>query len=205
MFIMQAFSFICFLLNKSSSNMKGIRLLIFICFLATNAMAQETVTPEKENLKGSHRLSLGLGHTHVAESLVEGKKEWQAFASWSLNYDFWLSNKWAIGLENDMILESFKIENAENKTIERSYPVSIVPVVLFKPLKHLGLIGGTGVEMSTAENMVITRFGVEAAFELPNKFELSAGLIFDERWNNYNSFALSLTVSKIFSKHGKHE
>jgi hypothetical protein len=184
--------------------MKALQLLCFIFFLAINAIAQETVTPGKEDLKGSHRLSLGLGHTHVAESLVEGKKEWRAYASWSLNYDFWLSNKWAIGLENDMILESFMIENAENKTIERSYPVCMVPVVLFKPLKHLGLVGGTGVEISSEENMVITRFGIEACFELPNKFELSAGLIFDERWENYNSFALTLTVSKIFSKRGKH-
>jgi hypothetical protein len=184
--------------------MKAFQFLFFIFFLAIKAPAQETVTPEKEDLKGSHRLSLGLGHTHVAESMVDGKKEWRAFASWSLKYDLWLSNKWAIGLENDMILESFMIENAENKTIERSYPVSIVPEVLFKPLKHLGLVGGTGVEISSEENMVITRFGVEASFQLPNWFELSAGLIFDERWDNYNSFALTLTVSKIFSKHRQH-
>ena len=36
--------------------------------------------------------------------------------SWSLNFDYWISNKWAIGVQNDLILESFIIEDHEGES-----------------------------------------------------------------------------------------
>lgn len=151
--------------------------------------------------KGTSRLTAGLGHTHISEGKIEGKTEWLALPSWSLNFDYWIANKWAIGLQNDVILESFFIENDDNELLERSFPVASVPVILYKPGKRLILIGGVGAEFTHEKTLTLTRLGLEYGFHLPNKWEVGAALVWDNKWNYYNSWGLAITVSKLFNKH----
>jgi hypothetical protein len=49
-----------------------------------------------------------------------------------------------VGLQGDVVLEQFVIEHGDQEQLERKYPVSIVPVALFKPAKLLTLVGGVG-------------------------------------------------------------
>lgn len=177
-----------------------------VCFLSSgNSFAQNNSDfshSEHNNhgMKGSHRFTIGLGHTHVSEGKVDGDTKWLALPSWSLNYDYWLSNKWALGLQNDIILESFKIENNHHEEIERSYPVAIVPVAMFKPGKHLSLIGGVGCEFADNHSLTLTRLGAEYGFHLPNNWEVGGALVWDNKWNYYNSWGLAITISKICRK-----
>jgi hypothetical protein len=151
-------------------------------------------------LKGSHRLTIGLGHTHVSEGKVDGKTQWLVMPSWSLNYDYWVSDKWAIGLQNDLILESFIIENNEEELIERARPLAVVPVALFKPGKNFTLLGGVGAEIAKGHTLATTRFGMEYGFHLPNNWEVGAAMVWDNKWNYYNSWGLAFTVSKIWPR-----
>lgn len=134
--------------------MKQIKTLFVLLFIALSPtlMGQNThvhnAYPENNEHKGTSRLSIGLGHTHVSEGKIEGKTEWLALPSWSLNFDYWIGNKWAIGLQNDIILESFLIENDDNEIIERSYPIASVPVFLYKPGKRLIVLAGVGAEFT---------------------------------------------------------
>ncbi len=151
--------------------------------------------------KGTSRLTLGLGHTHLSEGKIEGKTEWLALPSWTLNYDYWFANKWAIGLQNDLILESFFIEDGNNELLERSYPIASVPVLLYKPGKGLIFLAGVGAEFTHEKTLTLTRLGLEYGFHLPNKWEAGVALIWDNKWNYYNSWGLAITVSKLFNKH----
>jgi hypothetical protein len=58
-----------------------------------NSLKKEQGNKENE---GASRLSIGLGHAHVSEGKIDGDTKWLALPSWSLNYDYWLSNKLAI-------------------------------------------------------------------------------------------------------------
>ncbi len=149
-------------------------------------------------MKGSSRLTLGLGHTHVSEGKVEGKKEWIVMPSWSLNYDYWLSDKWAVGVQTDLLLETFLIENNEDELIERKHPLSVVPVALYKAGKNLTLFGGIGAEFSKGQNLFTTRLGLEYGFHLPKNWEVGASMLWDGKWNYYNSWSLAFTVSRIW-------
>jgi hypothetical protein len=151
--------------------------------------------------KGTSRLTVGLGHTHLSEGKIDGKTEWLALPSWSLNYDYWFANKWAIGLQNDVILESFFIETGDDEILERSYPVASVPVLLYKPGKRLMIMAGVGAEFTHEKTLTLTRLGLEYGFHLPNKWELGAALVWDNKWNYYNSWGLAITISKLFNKH----
>ncbi|HEX5668167.1 MAG TPA: hypothetical protein VFX73_05135, partial [Chitinophagaceae bacterium] len=171
---------------------------VFSFFIAVtmsfNVFGQEHTTDHvNQNVKhagmrGSHRLTLGLGHTSISQGEFQGKTEWLATASWSLNYDYWLTNKWAIGLQNDIILEAFLIEDHFEEIIERSYPVSVIPVAIYKPGKHLSLIGGIGAEFASGHTLTVTRLGFEYGFHLPKNWEVGAALVWDNKWNYYNSW-----------------
>lgn len=160
----------------------------------------ETHSHEEHNMAGAHRLTVGFGHTHVSEGKVDGKTQWLVLASWSLNYDYWLSNRWAVGLQSDIVLETFVIEDHENEIIERSYPVSLVPVAIYKVGNHLSVLGGVGFELAEERNLTMTRLGLEYGFHLPKSFEVGAALVWDGKWDYYNSWGLAITVSKIWRK-----
>jgi hypothetical protein len=149
---------------------------------------------------GASRLTIRLGHKHVSAGKIDGDTKWLALPSWSLNYDYWLSNKFAIGIQNDLILESFIIEHGDQELLERSYPITSVPVLLFKPGERLFLIAGVGAEFAKESTLMMTRFGVEYGFHLPGNWEIGAALVWDNKWNYYNSWGLAFTVSKIWSK-----
>jgi len=186
------------------SKIIGIGVLLFLLSNAIYAQHEYTETKEEHHaMKGSHILTIGLGHTHVSEGEVDGKKQWINAASWSLDYHYCFSNNWAIGVQNDWVMESYIIEDKEKETLERKNPVSVVPVAMFKPGKHWGFIGGVGVEFSEGQNLMLTRLGVEYAYHIPKNWEVGAAFIWDGKWNYYNSYAFAFTVSKIWPK--KHQ
>ena len=151
-------------------------------------------------MKGAHRLSLGIGHAHVSQGKIDGKTEWLVVPTWAIDYDYWISDKWAIGLQNEIVVESFIIEDSKEELIERNYPVSVIPSVIWKPFKRLSFVGGVGLEFAEGHNLTVVRLGLEYGFHLPKDFEISAALMRDDKINYYNSFGLSLTVSKIWRK-----
>jgi hypothetical protein len=148
--------------------MKKITLLLLLHSLAAISVGQAS----RQHLKGSNRITLGLGHTSISKGQVQGKTQWLDTASWTLNYDYRLTDKWAIGLQNDIILESFIIEDHYKEIIEMSYPVSVIPVAIYKPGKHLSLIGGVGAEFASGHTLTLTRLCFEYGFHLPKTGKL---------------------------------
>lgn len=184
---------------------KKILLSVIIIFLFTiNGISQETQkdeTKEESNMKGSHRLSLLIGHSHLSQGVMDnGKKGWKVIPSWGLDYDYWISNHWAVGVQNDMMIESFEVEDHEKNVIERTRPFSSVASVIFKPKKHLGFVFGMGGEFASEENFALTRLGIESGWEMKNNWEFGVTLSYDIKWNGYNSWVVAMGVSKIFRK-----
>ena len=181
--------------------MKSMLLLLLILLTGGRIVAQEVAHPEgHHSMKGSHRLTPGLGHAHTSEGEVDGKKQWLVLPSFSLNYDYWLSDRWAIGLQNDLILETFVIIDEEDEELERTKPLAVVPVAYFKPGAHLTFFGGVGVEIAKEQNLTLTRLGAEYGWHLPKNWEVGIDLLWDNKWTYYNSWGLAFTFSKIFPK-----
>ena len=179
------------------------RCILMLCCLSLYATSYaqhaDTLHHEHHGMKGSHRLTLGLGHTNISEGQKEGKTEWIVLPSWSLSYDYWLSDRWGIGLETDIVLETFVVEDGDQELLERERPLSVVPVALYKPGANWTFIGGVGTEYAKEQTMALTRLGVEYGVHLPNNWEVGATAFWDNKLNYYNSWGLAFTVSKIFS------
>ncbi len=173
------------------------------CFLMfaiiTSSFSQESEA-KKENFKPYHSISGLLSHTMIKDGIRDGKTEWIAFPSFAFDYNYVFSPKWRIGLHNDLIFEDFIVENKEGNELERSEPFASVLVGGFKPGKHFTFEAGMGYEFAKEENLFLTRIGTEYAVELPNEWEFIVNLVYDMKWNAYDSFAFGVGVSKSFGK-----
>jgi len=180
--------------------MKNLILFSLLVVCHSHGYAQQESHLDVHSMDGAHRVTLGLAHTHISTGRIHEKTEWLTAPSWSLNYDYWISDQWAVGLQNDLIIETFLIENTEGEEVEREFPIAIVPVAIFKPGKHFSFIGGIGAEFAASGNLTLTRFGGEYGLLLDGQWEVGISLVWDNAWNHYNSWGLGFTVSKLFAR-----
>ena len=179
-------------------------LITVFIFIANSVTSQETLDKEKkeEALKGTHRLTLVLGHSHLSEGIQgNGKKGWKVIPSTGFDYDYWISNHWALGVQNDVMIENFEVEDHGNTVIERSKPFSSVAVAIFKPKEHVSFIAGMGGEFAKEENFAVTRLGIETSWEMKNNWEFGISLLYDIKWNAYDTWVFGFGISKLLRKH----
>jgi hypothetical protein len=194
-------------------------LLIF--FLAFHSYAQETEKIEEtlqddnsvqdeEPLK-RHFISASINHTIIFSAVKNGEHHSNLnVPSFGLNYTYALSEKWGIGLHNDIILEDFivkgeslnndgtKSPGEEIETIERETPISMALVAVYKPIENLGIVAGGGMEFSKNEHYALVRFGLEAPFELQNSWEIYGVLSYDIMFDAYTSLSYGIGIVKQF-------
>ncbi len=171
-------------------------LLIFIAF----ANAQETAHKEgKEEKEKRHSVAVLISHTQISEAVEgEGKKS-ISVPSWGIDYNFELTERWAIGLHNDLIVESFVIENSEGTEVERSSPFATAVVGMFKPIKNFSLVLGAGGEFSKEENLFLIKAGVEYShLILHDNWELIASFSNDFKLDAYNSWNIGFGIGRKF-------
>lgn len=177
------------------------------CFLMlaviTSSFSQESETMAGQ-FKPYHSFSALLSHTYVKDGIRDGKTDWIAFPSFAFDYNFVFSPKWRIGLHNDLIFEDFIVESTnsegEKKELERSEPIATVLVGGFKPGKHFTFEAGAGYEFSKEEHLFLSRIGTEYSLELPHEWEFIVNVVYDIKWNAYDSFAFGVGVSKSLGK-----
>jgi hypothetical protein len=185
---------------------KKLSIIVSLVLIMITVSAQEAEKKEtkEEALKGTHRFSLVLGHSHLSTGIQEnGKKGWKAIPSWGIDYDYWISNQWAIGLQTDMMVESFEVEDHDNTVIERSRPITIVAGGIFKPKEHVSFTAGMGGEFAKEGNYAVTRLGIESGWALKNNWEFGISLLYDIKWGAYDTIVLGFGISKLLKKNKK--
>ncbi len=189
-------------INRQVQKMTGKTVnTLFFLFVSLQTFSQQEKSEKEESSKGNHRITTGLGHTHLAKGKnVDGETVWLAVPSWSLNYDYWISSKWAIGLQNDIVIEKFIVEDEGGQDLERENPVAVVPVGIFKPWQHLSFIVGGGIEFEKEENLGLSRLGIEYGCELSKGWEAGIAAMWDAKWGHYDSWVLEFSFSKIFRR-----
>jgi len=177
--------------------MKNI-MIIVLCLFSVTLYAQEHET--EDAFTPHHSISLLLGHTNTDQGSEDGKKKWLTLPSWALDYDYIFSRKWSVGLHNDIILETFKVEDHEthSEIIERTRPFASLAVVKFKPGEHFYFELGAGGEFAKEGSYFLNRMGIEYALEMHNNWEFISSLAYDIKWQAYNSLSISAGVGKLF-------
>jgi hypothetical protein len=172
-----------------------------LMMLPVLAQAQEEAVT-KEHAR--HEVSLLLAHTHVAQGVnAEGDLTWLALPSWGLNYNFWLSPKWAIGLHTDLINETFRGEEnlsgeGEKPTVERTQPIAPALMFTYRPHHHWAFALGGGAEFAKEGDLFLMRAGTEYTIHLGGPWETSGSLAYDIRFDAYDSWTLGIGITRTF-------
>ena len=166
--------------------------LIFFCFNGLNAQEEQ-----EEEFKGG--VSFLISHAYISQGKIEGKREFIAAPSFGLNYNYFINEKWAIGLHNDIIIESFIVEDGTSQIIEREYPVSNLIMGTYKIKESLGLAFGGGIEWEQNENLGVIRLGVDYGLELNEKgLEMVFVFNYDNIIDTYDSINFGIGLNKLF-------
>lgn len=178
-------------------------LLPVLVILTFPICAQQTTIVDNDlqnELEGKHYLKLGLGHAHIAEGEKDGEKSWITAPFWSLDYTYRISEKWRVGLQTDLISETFTIINSEDEEVERVFPVAITPVAVFKPFKRLSFIAGVGGEFTDGRTLYFSRLAFDYDYPINEKWEAGGTLLYDNKWKYYNSWGIAFTFTRILGK-----
>ena len=180
--------------------------LVLFCLFSLATYGQEDKEHrhhnEHEEHLVRHSLSFVISHAYISQGKIEGDREWLAAPSLALNYNYKINEKWAIGLHNDIIIESFVVEDPKNseELLEREYPICNLLVGTYKLTESWSLAVGTGVEWERNENFGVFRIGTEYGLELhKHGLEVTFGINYDALFDAYDSFNFGLGISKSFN------
>ena len=186
---------------------------IFLCSWGLQAQ-EEHKEHEEESKEHDHSEHSGdhfhhnsitflLSHTFLSEGVKEGDRTWLVVPSLGLNYNYRFNEKWALGWHNDLIIETFVVEDTREgsteETLERELPLATMLVGTYKLSESWGFALGGGVEIEKNENFGLIRAGVEYGIEIPERrLEVIIGLNYDILIDAYNSFNIGIGLAKLW-------
>lgn len=182
---------------------KVLLVVVLLMQMPIYLFAQEKETRiHQEVFRPYSRFTILMAH-YMFPHLVEtetGKKN-DLVPAWGIDYDYWFHPKWAIGIHNDIILQKYKIERKNDATeLSRSFPFSTSLVGIYKPGKHLAIISGIGREFEKDEALNLWNLALEYGFELPQNWEVSVNLVYEDKFHAYDSWIFGIGVSKSVFK-----
>lgn len=182
-------------------DMKKTVLIFVLQLLVFQVFAQHEHADDHEIAQKApfHKITFVTANSIITNNVTQNSDGIFVIPTFGINYDYFFSHKWGIGLHNDIVLQQFKVErHHEDRELIRQNPVAICPIISFKPHHRWTLLGGYGVELEKNENIALFRFGIEYGIELKDNWELGFGLEYDHKFSAYSSFMFGVGFSKIF-------
>jgi len=167
--------------------------LLLFCSVLSIAQTEEQKSRFPE-LRGA----LIMGNSHIPQA-TEGGKSVVVIPTWGIDLDYVFNQKWAVGFQTDIKLQSFVVEDKNNIELARNYPASFTIVGLFRPLPHLAVFTGPGIEYEESKSLWIFKLGAEYIYEFSEKFELGVGLIYENREELYDGITLGVSFNFLLA------
>lgn len=175
-------------------------ILSFIGIFFANAQDISMNADDDEDFKKKIGVSAVMGHALIKNNKKD-KKNFSA-PTLGINLNYWIAQKWSVGLHSDLIFENFVIEENNGSVVksylEREYPLSINAVGIYKPIKSLGIMGGAGKELSTSKNLTMIVAGLEYFYELSKKWEIGLSATYEMKLRSYDTVMIGLGITRVF-------
>ncbi|WP_445385843.1 hypothetical protein ACT6NV_03280 [Robiginitalea sp. IMCC44478] len=171
-----------------------------VCLFPDLACAQEAgENPAGEEVFLRNKLSLYAGYSWIPSGLdpETGQEEFLIAPSIGFSYEYWLTERWAIGTYNDIEIIRIQVEENEGSFLERENAVVLSLGATWEARPRWTLSLGGGIETDRNETLSIVRFGTEYVLLEQNEWELSAGLNYI--WKDiYDIFGIGFVLGKKF-------
>ena len=117
---------------------------------------------EGEALK-RHRIGLYSGATLVPEGEEDGEKKLIVVPTVGLDYDYKFSERFGVGLYNDLQLSSYLVETFDEGVVERVFAFSTVLVGVLEATPWLEFYAGPGLELEENKSFWVLKLGGSVA------------------------------------------
>lgn len=164
--------------------------------------AQETVQNETHESSDVHsvlgaRLTAIMGYSLIDNSFLPESNDILIVPTVGLNFDYFLTEDWGLGLHSDILLQQFKVETHNgHEEIIRENPITLAAMGLFKPHEKWTIILGYGVELEKNKNLQLIRIGGEYGIPLPKHWEVVLSIEYDYKINNYSVVMFGMGFSR---------
>jgi hypothetical protein len=142
-----------------------------------------------------HRVAFILGHSYISLD----NNEILAIPSFGLDYEYWLSKHWGVGVFSDVELITKELSpSVDGESIEREYPVVVTLDVLWSPIKHWEFVLGPGIISEKGEVESLVRFGVEHDLALGHHWDVALNVFYDQLFNGNHAVSIGIGIAKRF-------
>jgi hypothetical protein len=141
--------------------MKVLGILISLVILpVTLANCQHESEVHEENQFQHHRLALFTGYGLIPGAInEEGKEQVKIIPVLGLDYEYWFSHKFALGLQTDLELDSYTVEKDHQEYLDREYAFLTALTFLYEPILGWALFAGPGYEFEKNHSFALFRVG----------------------------------------------
>lgn len=152
---------------------------------------------QPEHKEGHFRVAALILHTFIPTDTPTGA-EVLILPTLGFDVEYWFNPRWAIGLHNDIELESFEVETEAGDLVKRKTPLVFTLDAIWKPKQHWVFLAGPGLEYTPEETFSLFRLGLEYEFEFVEGIDLSPNVVYDIRNNAFDTFSYGLGVGFRF-------
>ncbi|KXX70199.1 hypothetical protein [Flammeovirga sp. SJP92] len=159
---------------------------------------------EEENFK-RHKLAIYMGYTYIPQAIPT--HEGLLVPTFGLDYTFRISEKWAVGLINDIEIAQYMVEvkngsghedHGHLEALEREYAYVGSLVVFYSPWEGWNIGAGPGIEIERNKNLFVGKFIFEKEFKLHDGWELSPNFQYDIKEKLYDTWTFGVSIGKRF-------
>ena len=164
-------------------------------FFSVQGFAQE------EESSGHHQtLGVSISHVNIFNGVDNSENKLISLPAWGIDYNYWFNEKWGLGLHTDITVDKFTVDEnlGDDAPLERSFPIAPAVMGMRKFGNHT-IMFGLGGEFEKNESLFLNRLGYEYGIEVSEKWEVGAAINYDFRWNAYDSYTISIGVSRVLN------
>lgn len=184
--------------------MKKVYLLIIsslVLFFNSSQAQEEHHETSEESLK-RHKVAAVLGYSliHGVQNTQTGKEQYVLAPTFGLDYEFWISHKWAVGTYNEFAHVDIEVETEEHEEyIKRENAMLFSVVGIYEPFPRFSIFAGSGIETDPHHTFWIRYLGLEYAFIRSDNWDVSinAGYINKDL---YDAFTFGVVIGRRFGK-----
>ena len=188
-------------MRKDSLKMKhSLRLTIILTliFAVEHISAQQMHSSKIESPLLRHDCDIFVGTTHIPEGGKKASDVTLVLPNIGFNYKYWFDDHFAIGWYNNLLIQTFVINNDSHQDLVRAYPFVTSIVGVLRPWKHLSIFTGPGIEIDKNGSLFVYRFGLDYAINLSNDWQLTPRFHFDILGSDIEVYTLGLSIGRRF-------
>jgi hypothetical protein len=166
-----------------------------LCLLLLNASPLLAQEKEGEEFNPRIRGAIMMANSHIPKAFEDGTRV-SIIPTWGFDIDYFFHSRWSVAFQGDIKLQSFEIEEKNNVSLERDFPIALATVIHYHALRHWSFYVGPGVELEQNENLFLMRLGTEYSFEITENFEIALNLIWENKDEVYDTWTFGIAFNK---------